>query len=263
MNKSLSAGLCLLLLCPLGAMADGPFDGTWKIDMSKLQMPKKPDVFVLKDGMYACKTCVPSIDIKADGQDHAIAGHPYLDSIAVDVVDAHTVKETDKKGGKVVATTTTTVAPDGKTARFDFSDSSNTNGAPVTGSGELKRVAAGPAGSHAISGSWVTATIANMSDNATEITFKEDGGTLSMTTPTGQSYAAKLDGTEVPYKGDPGISSVTVKQTGKASMVETDKRDGRVVGVVTSVVSADGKRMNVVFDDKLRNRTMSFVAVKQ
>ncbi len=51
MKKSLSAGLCLLLLCPIGAMAEGPFDGTWKIDMSKVQMPKKPDVLLLKDGM--------------------------------------------------------------------------------------------------------------------------------------------------------------------------------------------------------------------
>ena len=263
MNKHLFAGACLLLLLPLGAMADGPFNGTWKIDMSKVQMPKKPDVLVLKDGMYACKTCVPSVNIKADGQDHAIAGHPYLDSMAVQVVDAHTIKETDKKGGKVVAISTTTVAPDGKTAKFEFSDSSNTNGAPVTGSGELKQVAAGPAGSHAISGSWITADIANLSDNATEMTFKEEGGALTMTTPTGQAYTAKLDGSEAPYKGDPGISSVTVKQTGKASMVETDKRDGKVVGVVTSVVSGDGKTMNVVFDDKLRNRTMSFVAVKQ
>jgi hypothetical protein len=251
------------LLFPIAALADGPFDGTWKVDMSKVQMPKKPDVLVLKDGMYECKTCVPPVNIKADGQDHAITGHPYLDSIAVQVVDAHTIKETDKKGGKVVATSTTTVAADGKTAHFEFSDSSNTNSAPVTGNGELKQVAAGPAGSHAISGSWVTANIADMSDNGTSFTYKEDGGMLTMTAPTGQSYAAKMDGTETPYKGDPGIDSVTVKKNGKMSMVETDKRAGKVVGVLTSTVAADGKTMDVHFDDKLRNRTMSFVAVKQ
>jgi len=263
MNKHLFAGACLLLLLPLGAMADGPFDGTWKIDMSKLQMPKKPDVFVLKDGTYDCKTCVPPISIKADGQEHAVAGHPYIDAMAIQVVDAHTVKETDKKGGKVVGTTTTTVAPDGKTAHFEFSDSSNTNGAPVTGSGELKQVAAGPAGAHAISGSWVTASIADMSDNATQITYRQEGDTLSMTAPTGQSYAAKMDGSDAPYKGDPGINSVSVKKVGKMGMVETDKRDGKVVGVLTSTVSADGKSMDIKYDDKLRNRSMSFVAVKQ
>ena len=235
MNKSVSPGLGLLLLLPLAAMADGPFDGTWKVDMSKVQMPKKPDVFVLKDGMYDCKTCVPPVNMK----------------------------DTDKKGGKVVATSTITVAPDGKTAHFEFSDSSNSNGAPVTGNGEMKQVAPGPAGSHAVSGSWVTTNLANMSENATEITFKEEGGMLSMSAPTGQSYQAKLDGTEAPYKGDPGINSVTVKKTGKMSMVETDKRDGKVVTVMTSTVSADGKTMDVQMDDKLRNRSMKFVAVKQ
>ncbi|HET6552368.1 MAG TPA: hypothetical protein VFG49_02420 [Dyella sp.] len=263
MNKPLSAGLCLLLLCPIGAMAAGPFDGTWKVDMSKVQMPKKPDVLVLKDGVYECKTCVPPVSVKADGQDHPVTGHPYFDAMAVQVVDAHTVKETDKKGGKVVATSTTTVAADGKTARFEFSDSSNSNGAPVTGSGELKQVAAGPAGSHAISGSWLTASMDQMSDNATQITFKEEGDMFSMSAPTGQSYQAKMDGSDAPYKGDPGINGVTVKKTGKNTIVETDKRDGKVVIVLTSTVSADGKTMNVVMDDKLRNRTMHFVAEKQ
>ncbi|MDG2539423.1 hypothetical protein P5Y53_17230 [Dyella jiangningensis] len=263
MNKSLSAGLCLLLLCPVSAMAEGPFDGTWKVDMSKVQMPKKPDVLVLKDGMYDCTTCVPPISVKADGQDHPVTGHPYYDAMAVQIVDAHTVKETDKKGGKVVATSTTTVAPDGKSARVEFSDSSNSSGAPVTGSAELKQVAAGPAGSHALSGSWITATMGEMSDNATQITFKEEGGMMSMSSPTGQSYQAKMDGTEAPYKGDPGISTVTVKKAGRNSMVETDKRDGKVIAVLTSTVSADGKTMHVLFDDKLRNRTMSFEAEKQ
>lgn len=263
MKKSLQVGLSLALLCPLCAMAQSVIDGTWKADLSKVQMPKKPDVIVLQNGEYQCKTCVPPVDIKADGQDHAITGQPYIDSMAIQVVDAHTIKETDKKGGKVVTTSTTTVSPDGKTAKFEFSDTSNSSGAPVTGGGQLKQVAPGPAGSHAASGSWVVAKFADLSDNATEVTYKIDGGMLSMSSPAGQSYQAKLDGTEAPYKGDPGITSVTVKQAGKNAIIETDKRDGKVIAILKSTVSADGKSMNVVFDDKLRDRTMSFVAVKQ
>ncbi|WP_114240490.1 hypothetical protein [Dyella sp. C9] len=264
MKKPLYPGLLLVaLLCPPCAMAQSAFDGTWKVDMSKVQMPKKPDVLVLQNGTYDCKTCAPAFQVKADGQDHAVSGHPYYDSVAIEVVDAHAIKETDKKAGKVVATSTTTVAPDGKTAHFEFSDSSNTSSAPVTGSGDLARVAPGPAGSHAVSGSWVTSNLANLSDNAIFFTYKEANGTLSMTTPTGQSYQARTDGTEAPYKGDPGISSVTVRQNGKNVLVETDKRDGRVVSVATSTVSADGKTMKVLFDDKLRDRTMSFVATRQ
>ena len=35
-----------------------------------------------------------------------------------------------------------------------------------------------------------------------------------MTNPTGQTYTAKLDGADAPMKGDPGITSVSVKIKG-------------------------------------------------
>ncbi|WP_199100750.1 hypothetical protein [Dyella sp. ASV21] len=262
MKKLLSLGL-LALLCPLSVLAQSAFDGTWKIDTSQVQMPKKPDVIVLQNGRYECRTCAPAIDIKADGQDQKVTGHPYFDMMAIQVVDEHTVKETQKKNGKVVGTSTTTIAPDGMTGHFEFTDSSNSNAEPVTGKGDLKQVAKGPAGSHAISGSWLTSDISGFSDNGLLFTYREAGGQLSMTTPTGQSYQAKIDGSEAPYKGDPGITSVTVKRMGKDTLVETDKRDGKVIAVIKSTVAADGKTMNVTFDDRLRGQTMSYAAVKQ
>jgi hypothetical protein len=262
MKKSLCIGL-LVLLCPVYAMAQSAFDGTWKIDTNKVQMSKKPDVIVLQNGMYECKTCVPAIKVKADGTDQKVTGHPYYDTMVVQVVDDHTVKETEKKGGKVVSTSTTTVSPDGATAQFEFTDSSNTSSDPVTGKGGMKQVAKGPAGAHAISGSWVTSDIAGFSDNGLLFTYKEDGGKLGMSTPTGQSYQAKTDGTEAPYKGDPGISTVKVKQVGKNSLVETDMRNGKIIAVVKSTLSADGKSMDMVYEDKLQGRTMSYIAVKQ
>lgn len=263
MKKSLRMGLLLVLLCPLCAMAQSVLDGTWKIDTNKVDMPKKPDVIVLQNGTYQCQTCAPAISVKADGQDHPVTGHPYFDTVTILVVDDHTMKETQKKNGKVVGTTTTMVAADGKTAHFEFTDSSNTNAAPVTGKGDLKQVAQGPAGSHAVSGSWVTTGLSGFSDNGLLFTYKDAGGMLSMTTPTGQSFQVKTDGTEAPYQGDPGITTVTVKQVGKGSIVETDKRDGKVIAVIKSTVSPDGKAMKILYEDKLRGETMSYVAEKQ
>src|SRR5215472_14870346 len=49
--------LFLLLLVPVLSWAQSPFDGTWKIDMSKSKLPKKPDVYVLQNGTYECKSC--------------------------------------------------------------------------------------------------------------------------------------------------------------------------------------------------------------
>ncbi|WP_266169986.1 hypothetical protein [Dyella subtropica] len=263
MKALMRAALLAALLVPAVALAQSAFDGTWKIDMGKANLPKKPDVFVLQNGMYDCKTCAPPISVKADGTDQPVKGYPYFDTLAVKVVDDHTVESTGKKAGKVVMTSTTSVTPDGQTAQVEFSDSSATNAAPMTGKATMTRVAKGVAGGHALSGSWRTISYAGVSDNALTITFREDAGNLSMSTPMGQSYTAKVDGQEAPYRGDPGITTVTVKRQGKHGMVETDLRDGKVVGVATMAVSPDGKSMNIAIDDKLHGTTSSFVAMKQ
>ena len=176
----------------------------------------------------------------------------------------HELEETDKKDGKVVATSTVTISPDGSTLRAVFSDSSATNGGPpVTGKGEATRVAKGPAGSHAISGSWRTTKVEGLSDNATVWTYKVNGDEITMTNPTGQSYAAKLNGPDAPFKGDPGTTSVSVKMKGTDTLEETDKRDGKVIGVFRMTVAADGKTAKASFDDKLRNTTTDFDVTKQ
>ena len=263
MKKLLLFGLLITLVVSVPAIAQSAFDGTWKFNLNDAQFPKKPDVFLLQDGMYHCKTCVPPIDVKADGQDQPIKGHPYYDSISIKVVDDQTVEEVDKKDGKTVGTSRTVVSEDGKTANFDFTDSSNTNADPVTGKGTVTQVAKGPAGSHAVSGSWVTSKIETLSDNGLMVTYKVEGDSLSMTNPTGQSYVAKLDGTDSPYKGDPGTTSVSVKSMGKNTIEETDKRDGKVISVARMTVGSDGKTMNIKVQDKLHGSSSQFTATKQ
>jgi hypothetical protein len=252
------------LSMPMQAAAQSAFDGTWKIDMNKVDFSKKPDVFLLQNGMYSCKTCTPPYEIKADGSDQSVSGHPYYDTVAIKVVSDHAIEETDKKNGKVVSTSTSTVSSDGNTVMFTFSDSSNTNGGPpVTGKGEATRVAKGPAGANAISGSWRTTKIEGLSDNAIVWTYKVSGDEIAMTNQTGQSYTAKLNGTDAPMKGDPGITSVSVKMKGKDTLEETDKREGKVISVFKMTVAADGKTAKASVDDKLQNRTTDFDVTKQ
>jgi hypothetical protein len=251
------------LLLPWMASAQSQFDGTWKVDMNKVDFPKKPDVYLLQNGMYECKSCVPMINVKADGQDQKVTGHPYFDSMAIKVISDHEVEETDKRDGKVVGTSKMTVAPDDKTMTFTFTDSSNSNGSPVTGSGESERVAKGPAGSNAISGSWRTTKMQNISDNAITWTYKVSGDELTMTNPTGQTYTAKMNGTEAPMQGDPGVSNVSVKMMGKDTLVETDSRDGKVISVTKSTVTSDGKTMHIMNADKVHGTSMKFEAAKQ
>ena len=252
------------LLIPTLAMAQSVFNGTWKMDMNKVDFPKKPDEYLLQSGMYECKTCAPPYKIKADGSDQPVTGHPYFDSVAIKVVNDHEIEETDKKAGKVVTTSASTVSADGKTMTSTFSDSSNTNGGPpVTGKAEATRVAKGPADSNAISGSWRTTKVEGLSDNATVWTYKVSGDEITMTNPTGQSYTAKLNGGDAPMKGDPGVSSVSVKMIGKDTLEETDKRDGKVIGVFKMTVASDGKTAKASYDDKLHATKTDFEATKQ
>jgi hypothetical protein len=263
MKKLLWIGLLGSFLMPVLVVAQSAFDGTWKVDMNKAQLPKKPDEYLLKDGMYNCKTCVPPVNIKADGQDQKVTGSPYYDSASIKVVDDRSIEETDKKDGKTVATSKSTVSPDGNTLVVEFSDSSDSNADPVTGKAESTRVAKGPAGAHAISGSWRNSKVENMSDNALLVTFKLEGDTLTMSSPTGQAYTAKLDGTDAPYKGDPGINSVSVKRKGNDTIEETDKRDGKVINIARITVAPDGKSMTIAVTDKLHGTTSEFPAQKQ
>ena len=263
MKKLFFAGLLTLLL-PVLAMAQSAFDGTWKFDMSKVQFPKKPDSYLLQNGMYECKNppCAPPFSIKADGTDQKVTGDPRFDTVNVKVIDEHNVEITYKRDGKVVFTEKDSVSADGNTLTVNWTDTGNPSGGPQSGSGTAKRVDKGPAGANMISGSWRTEK-ADMSAAVLTWTYKVNGNEITMTNPTGQSYTAKLDGTDAPYKGDPGTTSVSVKMHGKDTLEEIDKRDGKVIGVGMMTVAADGKTAKMVFEDKLRGTTIKGAAEKQ
>jgi len=127
----------------------------------------------------------------------------------------------------------------------------------------MARVAQAPRGAHAISGSWRITKRLNRSENALVVTLKLEGNTFSFADPTGQGYAAKLDGTETPFKGDLSGTMVSVKRIDENTIEETDKRDGKIVAVNRFAVSADGKTMTVSMENKVHETTRQFVAHKQ
>ena len=256
--------LALLFLIPVLAMAQtSPFDGTWKVDMKKAQLPKKPDVYLLQNGMYSCKTCAPPYEVKADGNDQPVKGDPYANTVAVKVIDDRNIEMTGKKDGKEVFSSKWMVSSDGDKMTVDWKYSGNPEGGPITGKDMMKRVAKGPAGANMVSGSWRDEKTEDMPDSALTFTYKVNGDEMSFSTPTGQSYTAKLGGGEAPYKGDPGTTSVSLKKINDHTVEETDMRDGKVISVATMTVSADGKKMTIDVSDKLHGTTSRFIADKQ
>lgn len=224
------------------AAASGSIDGTWKADVTTAKWEQKPDEYLLQNGTYTCKTCVPSYSIPADGAFHPVPGHTYVDQASVKVVNDKTVEMATKLKGRDTGHSTLTVSADGKTLGSDWTDTSIAGGKPGTGHFEETRVAAGPAGANAISGSWQPSKAANLNPESLTVTFKSDADMLHMSSPAGTSYDAKLDGTPTPIKGDPAGTTASVKKLADGSYQETDTSSaGKVLSVTTFSVGADGK----------------------
>lgn len=253
--------LVLLLFFPCMLAAQSPFDGTWMTKLDTAQLPSKPDRYTLDKGMYECFTCVPAIKIKADGTDQKVAGHPYFDTLAVHAVDDHTVEITSKKDGKTMATETESISSDGDTLTERFVD--NSEAKPVTGEGTYIRVGKGPAGSHLYSGSWRIQKVNDISSNGLTVAYEGTENGLKMSDPNGESYDAKFDGKEYPIEGDVGHTMVILKRIGNDTIEETDKRDGKVVGVSRMTVAKDGKSIQVMYTDKLHGTTTRATMEKQ
>jgi hypothetical protein len=252
--------LLAFLLTPLAAWADSPFDGTWVAQADTAVMPKKPFVISLDNGVYRSDGPVPPIKVKADGSDQAVSGHAYYDTMAVRVLGPDSIEVTLKKAGKVTSTASTTVSADGKTATVKWSDHTGTEAA--TGETILAREKGGPPGSNAVSGTWRAVKLQDLSANGQTVTYKATADGLSMSSPTGQSYEAKFDGKFYPMAGDPGQTMVSLKRVNATTIIETDKRLGKVAEVDTLTVSPDGKSMKVVWEDKLTGRTGQIQMVK-
>ena len=259
-------GMVEILLIPGAALAQSNFSGAWRIEINKTSFSGNPEILVLNQGEYQCKSCVPNIAAKADGTDHSVTGNPYFDTISIKVVDDRTVEETRKKNGRTVSASRIAVSADGNSATFQLSDSSRTNGDPIVVSGTLTRVGKQKrsSGRHILSGEWQKSKYANLSEAASTFTLEVDGDTVRMTTPAGQSYAPSFNGSDAPYHGDVGVTSVSVLRLGKDTFTETDKRDGKAIRERRFMVNPnDAKTMVIIDSDSLTGSTEDLNADKQ
>lgn len=251
----------LLALGPVLVFGQNAFEGTWKLNTQNVEY-KGNETFLLKGGIWRCDTCELKVDIKADGKFHPVSGSPYVDSISVTDVNDHTVKVIDKDKGKVSATVTRTATADGNTLTTEWSSLSE-NGQETHGKFTSTRVGDAPAGVNKVSGTWHPDKIEDASQNGLTFTYKVTADGIAMTDPTGDSYNAKLDGKDYPFKGDPGITTVSVTKIDENTIKETYKRSGKVISISTMTVAPDGKTMKMVQENKLQHATMNMTAEKQ
>jgi hypothetical protein len=125
-----------LALCFAGtAFAQNANMGTWKLNEAKSKIPagymKNTTVVYVMDGDNINVT-TDGTDAKGnpmhtawtgkfDGKDYPLTGDPTADSRTYTQVNDHTLRLSNKMGGKPVTSGTITVAPDGKTRTLKVS----------------------------------------------------------------------------------------------------------------------------------------------
>lgn len=244
--------MLIALAAPTVAMTQSAINGTWKLDVRALPFSTRTNVWILQDGRYQCKSCTPPIDVKADGSDQPTPGQQY-DTISVRILNDHTIRLIEKKNGQIDSDEKFIVSPNGNTCTDEFASWKAT----------MIRVAEGPAGSHALSGSWRPVKMESVSDAGLLISYKLEGDTLTMSRPTGLGYKAKLDGTVAPYEGDPEKHGVSVRRVDANTFEETVELNGKPTSVVRMTVAADGKSMTIVERDIEAGTISRFTATKQ
>jgi len=253
--------LTALLLAPAVVFAgSSTFDGTWKAKPDSMQTTGKPNVTQLVNGEYTCASCDPPYTVKADGEFHETKGNPYHDSVAVKVLSPMSVEIMNRLAGKVTYEETDEVAADGASIRGKFTDHTGTKAA--TGSFTSKRVAAGPPGSHAISGSWQQDALTGGNEALLTVTYAMTADGFSMHW-NGQSYDAKFDGKEYPITGDPSHTTVTLKRIDAHTVLETDHRLGKATDEVRLAVAADGKTISGEDKDLAHGQTTTYTLERQ
>lgn len=252
----------LLFLIPAALFAASPFEGTWRIDASTVDLHMKPAKFELMNGTFSCPDCLTPIpSVKADGSDQKLTGTDAFDTVSVKVIDARTVDQTFKKAGKTREVMRITASEDGAHRTVRFTLYPENGSAPLNEEMTEVLVEKGPAGSHAISGTWGGQKLASISGNATT-TYKEIPGGLSMTSTSGMSFTAKFDGKDYPIQGSPTVDTVSLKLIDDHTIDATLKHTGKVVEVQHMVIDAGGKTGTVTEENKSSGSTAKIGIVK-
>jgi hypothetical protein len=122
----------------------------------------------------------------------------------------------------------------------------------------LLAIAASP-----IDGFWMIVKDDKSLDPGSQVEYKVERDHVSMTTPMGAAYRAKVDGTDAPMENDTNTTAVSVKMPARNVLVETAKNNGKPWLVTTIEIDAGGKTAKVSWKNLKNNQAGSYTLSKQ
>src|SRR4051812_3658116 len=114
-----------------------------------------------------------------------------------------------------------------------------------------------------LDGFWMKVNDDKSLDPGSQVEYKVEKNRLTMNTPMGATYNARLDGTEAEVSNSPNTTSVSVRLEGRSTLVETSKNIGKAWFVTTMEVDADGKTARVAWKNLKTSQSGSYVLSKQ
>lgn len=228
-------GICA---CGLGAAADAPYAGKWKMNVAKSNFGDTTITYdQLSSGEMKATMDGQSYTFKTDGKDNMT---PWGMTMAWKAVDPKTWEMTEKTNGKVSSTSTLKLSADGKMLTMD-AKRMKADGAISNDSMTFQRVTGGAG----LAGKWKTKNMNTSSPDMLSLTQKgSDGLTISVGN-AGGVCDAKFDGKAYPATGTmwPAGWTCVVAKNGASGVDLTWKKDGKDMYKSALAVSADGKTL--------------------
>ena len=232
-----SLTMALTLGCALAATlpAASPFAGKWKFNAAKSKLTGITDS-VTAAGPNAWKFTYGTYSwtVKADNTDQPT---PFGSTVALKAVNPTTWQLSDKTKGKLTATETWVLAPDGK-SMVRTSAGKREDGSAFNDVVTMKRTNGdkgfeGAWESLEVKATWTDVVIADNGDAGITATVPADAVTLPLTFDGKESAAT---GPRVPA----GLTTTT-KAAGPRKLEVTSKMNGKILDTETWEVSSDGK----------------------
>lgn len=248
-----------LITLPSAGLAQSVFNGTWKVDPGSYKTTRQL-TFTLKNGVYKVRSIGQlAYQIKADGHFYKVKGQQGFDAESVRIIDDYTVETTREKNGKKFRNATFFVNPGGKSSTASVEVIINNRHLKYNSTWE--RVTKGRGGSHAISGTWRMQRVHHSTSST--MTYKIQGNSIDFQSSTGDSYHAKLDGTETTVTGDKSGEKISVVMLSSHKLREIYWVKDKIGNVSVTTVANDGKTAKVVDHNLDTGNTKTFTMTKQ
>ena len=253
-NRSLVLVLSALLI---GAAANSPFVGEWKLDPSRTRLTDTMKVENVAGNKYAFDFGGGPETIVVDGTDQ-----PGVDGTMLSVSDEgiDSWKVVRKKDGRLLITAIWNLSKDGKALTDDFTFF-NPDGSRSTVHYLYQRTA----GSSGFAGTWES-TNANMT-SVFELKIKpygEDGLSI-INSSQGSTRNLKFDGKDYPKSGAnvPAGSVASARLVNDHTLELTDKIKGRILDTQDVEVSSDRKTLTITVRNPGQRQPNIFVFARQ